>query len=129
MARRSLQGAKRSELGAVIAVGGELPGHAAWEPAVAAQPAERIGDESAGRDMPYSSGTTDRPKGVKTGLPDEAIDPANTLTNLSRMLYGTGPGTVYLSPVPLYQAAPLRFCMTVMRFGGTVIVIEHFDPE
>jgi len=45
------------------------------------------------------------------------------------MLYSTGPDTVYLSPAPLYHAAPLRFCMTMMRFGGTVIVMEHFDPE
>jgi long-chain acyl-CoA synthetase len=36
---------------------------------------------------------------------------------------------VYLSPAPLYHAAPLRFNMTVMRFGGTSIVMEHFDAE
>jgi long-chain acyl-CoA synthetase len=117
------------QLLARYAVGGELPGHVAWEPAVAAQPATRIADESAGRDMLYSSGTTGRPKGVKTELLDEAIDAANPLMNLARMLYGFGPDTVYLSPAPLYHAAPLRFCMTVMRYGGTAVVMEHFDPE
>jgi long-chain acyl-CoA synthetase len=35
---------------------------------------------------------------------------------------------VYLSPAPLYHAAPLRFTMAVQRVGGTVIVMEHFDP-
>jgi long-chain acyl-CoA synthetase len=38
-----------------------------------------------------------------------------------------GADTVYLSPGPLYHAAPLRFAMTVMRLGGTVVVMEHFD--
>ena len=36
---------------------------------------------------------------------------------------------VYLSPAPLYHAAPLRFCMSVHQVGGTVIVMERFDPE
>ncbi|MFM9121991.1 MAG: AMP-binding protein, partial [Actinomycetota bacterium] len=36
--------------------------------------------------------------------------------------------TVYLSPAPLYHAAPLRFTMTTHRLGGTTIIMEHFDP-
>jgi hypothetical protein len=46
-----------------------------------------------------------------------------------RKLYGLDEQTVYLSPAPLYHAAPLRFCMGVNRVGGTVIVMEKFDPE
>ena len=110
-------------------VGGALPTHTAWEPAREAQPARRIADESAGRDMLYSSGTTGRPKGVKTELLDEAIDASNTLTNVASKLYGLGPDSIYLSPAPLYHAAPLRFNMTVMRFGGTSVIMEHFDAE
>jgi long-chain acyl-CoA synthetase len=37
--------------------------------------------------------------------------------------------TVYLSPAPLYHAAPLRFNMSVMRLGGTSVIMEHFDAE
>ncbi len=111
------------------AVGGELPGHVRWEPARDAQPVARIADESAGRDMLYSSGTTGRPKGVKTELLDEAIDAPNTLTGVAQKLYGLGPDSVYLSPAPLYHAAPLRFNMTIMRFGGTSVIMEHFDAE
>jgi long-chain acyl-CoA synthetase len=33
-----------------------------------------------------------------------------------------------LSPAPLYHAAPLRWSMAVHRLGGTVIVMEKFDP-
>ena len=36
---------------------------------------------------------------------------------------------VYLSPAPLYHSAPLRFTMAIQRMGGTVIVMEHFDPS
>ncbi len=44
-------------------------------------------------------------------------------------LFGANPDTVYLSPAPLYHAAPLRFCLQVQRAGGTVVVMDHFDPE
>ena len=42
---------------------------------------------------------------------------------------GFGEGDVYLSPAPLYHSAPLVWSMTVQRMGGTVVVMEHFDPE
>jgi len=110
-------------------VGGALSGHLSWEEALAIRPATRIVDESAGRDMLYSSGTTGRPKGVKTELLDEAIDAPTPLLSVAATLYGLGSDAVYLSPAPLYHAAPLRFNMTVMRFGGTSVIMEHFDAE
>ena len=110
-------------------VGGALPEYLSWEAARDAQRVSRIADESAGRDMLYSSGTTGRPKGVKTELLDEGIDAPSNLTMISSKLYGLGTDAVYLSPAPLYHAAPLRFNMTVMRFGGTSVIMEHFDAE
>jgi long-chain acyl-CoA synthetase len=112
-----------------FAVGGTLPGHAGWEAAVAAQPATRIADESAGRDMLYSSGTTGRPKGIKIELLDEAIDATGPLMDVAATLYDLGADSIYLSPAPLYHAAPLRFNMTVLRLGGTAVIMEHFDAE
>jgi long-chain acyl-CoA synthetase len=42
-------------------------------------------------------------------------------------LYGFDENTIYLSPAPLYHAAPLRFSLGALYAGGTVIVMEHFD--
>jgi fatty-acyl-CoA synthase len=36
---------------------------------------------------------------------------------------------VYLSPAPLYHAAPIGWCSVVHRLGGTVVMMEKFDPE
>lgn len=43
--------------------------------------------------------------------------------------FGVSQDTVYLSPAPLYHAAPLRFCMAMHRLGATAVVMERFDPE
>ena len=48
---------------------------------------------------------------------------------ITRKLYGMDENTIYLSPAPLYHAAPLRFNMSVMRLGGTSVIMEHFDAE
>ncbi len=100
------------------------------EAELAKMPETPIADERAGVDMLYSSGTTGRPKGVKIPLPeDPAIDQANALVGLTMMAFGIKPDSVYLSPAPLYHAAPLRWSMTIQKLGGTVVVMEKFDPE
>ncbi len=108
----------------------DTPGPLSAENALAAMPATPIADERAGVDMLYSSGTTGQPKGVKIPLPeDPAIDQANALVGLTMMAFGIKPDSVYLSPAPLYHAAPLRWSMTIQKLGGTVVVMEKFDPE
>ena len=79
--------------------------------------------------MLYSSGTTGRPKGVKWPLPDMPAGGRTMLVNLLAPLFGYGRDARYLSPAPLYHAAPLRHCMTVIKLGGTVFVMERFDAE
>jgi acyl-CoA synthetase (AMP-forming)/AMP-acid ligase II len=112
-----------------FAVGGAIPGYENWEDVLVAMPKERVADEIAGADMLYSSGTTGRPKGVRVPLSGLPIDAPNALLTIVTMLFGLSADSIYLSPAPLYHAAPLRYCMTVHRLGGTVIAMEHFDAE
>jgi len=100
-----------------------------FEAARARMPTTPIADEIAGSDMLYSSGTTGRPKGIKPALTGEPIDAENRLLNMARAFFSIPEPGVYLSPAPLYHAAPLRWCMVVHRMGGTVIIMEKFDPE
>lgn len=100
------------------------------EAALSALPDTPIADQRHGMDMLYSSGTTGRPKGVRIPFPqDENIDAPNSVAMIALNAFGVDRDSVYLSPAPLYHAAPLRWCMAVHRGGGTVIVMEKFDPE
>lgn len=95
-----------------------------------AMPERPIADEQAGYDMLYSSGTTGRPKGIKPkAITGEPIDTPDAVVNLATKLYGAGEDTVYLCPAPLYHAAPLRWCLAMMRLGATVVVMERFSAE
>jgi fatty-acyl-CoA synthase len=38
-------------------------------------------------------------------------------------------GDVYLSPAPLYHAAPISWSMEIHRIAGTVVLMERFDAE
>jgi long-chain acyl-CoA synthetase len=111
-----------------LMVGGVRPGYESYEAARDAMPAVAICDETSGTDMLYSSGTTGRPKGVKMPLSGAPIDADNPLRVMTNMLYKVTPDTVYLSPAPLYHAAPLRWVMALQRTGGSVVVMEKFDP-
>ncbi|MDQ2860423.1 MAG: acyl-CoA synthetase [Pseudomonadota bacterium] len=103
-----------------------------FETARAAMPTTLIADECAGSAMLYSSGTTGRPKGVRRlsgALADPAIGAPSPLAMVGAGLYGMDADTVYLSPAPLYHAAPLGWSMAVQALGGTVVLMERFEPE
>lgn len=85
--------------------------------------------ESFGIPMLYSSGTTGRPKGILKALPE--VPPSQDTLQLafSDRLWGYRDDMVYLSPAPLYHSAPNSAVSLTIRRGGTVIIMERFDPE
>jgi acyl-CoA synthetase (AMP-forming)/AMP-acid ligase II len=104
-------------------------GFTSYEEITAAAAATPLPDEQEGADMLYSSGTTGRPKGVKPALPLTPMGTPGALYQLVSLLFPLDADSVYLSPAPLYHAAPLRYCLAMHRFGATVVVMEKFDPE
>ncbi len=112
-----------------LMVGDALDGYESFEVQRDAMPASRISDERAGTDMLYSSGTTGKPKGIRVPLGGEDIAEATSLVLLISTLYNLDREVIYLSPAPLYHAAPLRYNLTIQRLGGTCVIMDHFDAE
>jgi acyl-CoA synthetase (AMP-forming)/AMP-acid ligase II len=112
-----------------LSVGGALPGFDDYEDALAAQSADPLPDRVEGAAMLYSSGTTGRPKGVKPRLSGQPLGSGEGLGMMLKALFGASEDSIYLSPAPLYHAAPLRYCAQFQRFGATVVVMERFDAE
>jgi long-chain acyl-CoA synthetase len=112
----------------VLVTGTDHPGLRRYEDAIAAQAPGRPPDEVEGMYFFYSSGTTGRPKGV---LKESTFPPFGTGVGLELLMqgvFGFGADTVYLCPAPLYHAAPLGWSMGTTRLGGTVVLMERFDP-
>ena len=103
-------------------------GFESYEDALAAYPTTPLEREWMGGSMLYSSGTTGRPKGIIRPLleigPSEGFDLRQELNR-----YGVDTSTIYLSPAPLYHAAPLHYVLNVQAFGGSVVMMEKFDAE
>lgn len=110
-------------------IGAPIEGCKSWDDAAAAQPETRIADEAQGLDMLYSSGTTGRPKGVKWEQVEAPAGGRTMLVELLGDLFTYTADTRYLSPAPLYHAAPLRHTMTVIKLGGCVTVMQKFNEE
>ena len=119
------------ELGAVttrICVDGDLPGFDRYDALVAGVDVAPLTDECEGGWMFYSSGTTGQPKGILPPLQDGDLGAPSFVTQLLGGLFGFTRDTVYLSPAPLYHAAPAGWTVGTQRLGGTAVVMERFDP-
>ena len=96
--------------------------------ALASQPSTPIENELLGTSMLYSSGTTGQPKGIIRPLPEQSPAKGLPLFDFLSNLWQYRDDMIYLSPAPLYHSAPQAAVNLAIRRGGTVIVMERFDP-
>ncbi len=114
-----------------LAVGGDVAGFESYEAAVAAEADQPLADQPRGALMCYSSGTTGRPKGIRRPLSGKQIDDPTLTASIDLFVNVSGMDatTRYLSPAPLYHAAPLAWTAAVQSVGGTSVIMESFDAE
>jgi acyl-CoA synthetase (AMP-forming)/AMP-acid ligase II len=111
----------------LLMFGGTAPGFECYEALRDAQPAEPLEGRVRGASMLYSSGTTGRPKGVRTPLADVPPGEPPLRHGLMKQVYDFRAGMVFINPGPFYHAAPLRMMMSVQRLGGTAVGFRRFD--
>ncbi len=82
-----------------------------------------------GQIMYYSSGTTGKPKGIRRPMVDREFGTPPPVDSFIAANYGVDSETIYLSPAPLYHAAPLNWCLAILRLGGCLVSMAKFEPE
>lgn len=111
-----------------LIIGRPRPGFASYEESISNFPSTPIGDPSPGALMFYSSGTTGKPKGILRSLSATSVENAvKVMDDFYGPVWSIDSNTVYLSPAPLYHAAPLSFVVGVLSAGGTVVMMTRFD--
>ena len=126
----ALRGTKGLELKAKIAIGGATGDFQDYETFMhEAEPTEPE-NESFGGPMFYTSGTTGRPKGVRSstfqsGAPVEAMEFVGTA--LGEMLK-LPPDGVSLLCGPVYHSAQWAWSFLPMLRGSRVVMRQRFDP-
>ena len=112
----------------ILVAGGDQCGLPDLDAALEGVPAKPLDAEPLGQMMLYSSGTTGRPKGIVRPLLDEPVS-AGFPHGYSVQAFGIDADTVYLSPAPLYHAAPFAWTLGVQCNGGTVVLLDRFEEE
>jgi acyl-CoA synthetase (AMP-forming)/AMP-acid ligase II len=127
---RSLGARRLSAVTLRLVVDGHLDGWTSYEEAVASQPARPLDEELDGSSMFYTSGTTGRPKGIQPPLSGEPFGSRpNPLAALLQAQWRFGPDSTYLCSLPLYHGASIGFSSSVQRLGGTVVLVDGFEPR
>lgn len=112
-----------------FAIAGPIAGFDDLEQAIAGKPETKLGEEHLGAMMVYSSGTTGRPKGIKRALLDLPMEQGSPHFMGLITMFGLDADTIYLSTAPIYHAAPIGWTCAAIQAGGTVVMMDRFDPE
>jgi long-chain acyl-CoA synthetase len=130
-AEKAADAAEQAGVEVRLAFGGEIEGFTDYDELVASGSPTEPDEEVAGATMFYTSGTTGRPKGVKSNLLEVGGDPADFVERVRMLmsLYRVPEGGVVLCNAPLYHAGPLAMCMIPFMLGATLILRRKWDAE
>ena len=103
-----------------------------WDTWLASQVASTQPPQAARGFMPYTSGTTGRPKGVR-----RLVDPDPTrrqaqleaAAQLGRTVFGIDAASVCLLAAPLYHSAPASYATFCAQAGATLRLEPRFDAQ
>ena len=103
------------------------PGATEWEAWLAASPPYAGPPRPVYGSVPYSSGTTGKPKGVmrKPAAPEALA----RMVEITQTVLGIKPGMRTAIVAPLYHSAPASYGMQSLLNGDLVIIHERYDPE
>jgi long-chain acyl-CoA synthetase len=104
---------------------------ASWRAWLAAQPPYAGPARTARYSMPYTSGTTGRPKGIRrfAPTPADAEHAARITAENVGLVYGLRAGARALLPAPLYHSAPNMYAIQAVLLGATLYLESRFDAE
>ena len=113
-----------------LTIGGQAEGFGEFEALIAGASADEPADQGLGGPMFYTSGTTGRPKGVRSstfgaGAPLEVMELIGG--GLTGMLSIPADGTTLICG-PVYHSAQWAFSFLPMMAGSTVVARHKFDP-
>ncbi len=77
------------------------------------------------RPMHYTSGTTGHPKGVTTGIWDEAT--AHAVYEDEASVWHFDPADLHLVCSPMYHTVSIRFSTNTLLAGGSLAILSRFD--
>jgi long-chain acyl-CoA synthetase len=100
-----------------------------YEELLASSSSDEPNDQSGGANMFYTSGTTGKPKGVRSS----ALSPGQPLDNLFATIQGLGGligilGEKTFINSPLYHAGPYAAGAVASALGGAIVLRRKFDP-
>lgn len=104
---------------------GEHIGYVDWIAAASPVQSPLRAAETDTFSLPYTSGTTGKPKGVMVSHRSRVL----TFLGMSVAYGGYGPTETYLAVAPLFHGAGFAFAMASPFFGGTCEILPGFEPE
>ena len=103
-----------------------------WGEVIGDQPDGAPADRAAGSIMLYTSGTSGRPKGVRSTVAVASPEAAAVRTTFALARFGIDPAAhvgdgTHLVTSPLYHAAPITNATLALHLGHAVVVMPRFD--